>query len=401
MCKTILTYDCRCKVTTYEACEIYIKAVQRAQRKTGFWRSVFCFSPISISCPAPLGRYAVYTQCPSCQEKILQAELARRQASHRAARKRDEHIRQDQIAKDRMNAQASEPRRIHADDKKRSEAKKELRNRKLAYLCKACEAEGRRPDVHVRKANNYLCCSRGVDEFAAWEGAGYASPRNIAPIQPLFHTPQRSRPADIPAARASGSDTNAHKTAAKPKSTNTIRRDARNAADKYGWGYHRDSTALEPNLVRDFVHSSGADYTALPRPPPRAMPVYEQLHLDKDRWANAYAHTNHGRLPPQPDKPLPYRPLATAKLARKVAPKPLTTTNFRQPESSRRSRSQRGDVSPMTSPLRSAASFVSEINHTLDAEMETWQNLASPVMEPAHGASNGAPDWNNPWERRR
>jgi len=98
------------------------------------------------------------------------------------------------------------------------------------------------------------------------------------------------------------------------RTSTQIARDAGKEA-MIGYGWHndaRDSAALPPHLVSQFINISGTNTASLPSPTPRPATSSrvndDPTGINWDRWFAA-EQTNHGRLPPAPEEPLPQPPL--------------------------------------------------------------------------------------------
>jgi hypothetical protein len=360
MCMTIIEYECRHVERQYKPCRSYLKRVHRQEQKKGFWKSLFS-SRAPVGCIEPFGRRAIYSKCDNCLVK----EASKKWQAEQSIRRREERV-----------AQANKPVVQIREQTQRSRLEHDILNecrklKKLVYSCQACTSENRYVDERQRAANEGLCCARGIDEFEAMEKqketSGYANNKKAV------HS--RNNHTEIPRVAVRG-------TLPQAKDENTVKEDARTAADRYGWKYHRNSAELEPELVKAYINTSGIDPGALPPPKHEARPLYESLHLDEDRW-NRSEQTAHGRLPPRPDKPLPPLPFQTHKIARKPLPTPVMGS-LPRPTISSHSHSSRGQssrVSPAKPvPRLQDRKIISELGNDIDDELESWSDLVSPVL---------------------
>jgi len=172
------------------------------------------------------------------------------------------------------------------------------------------------------------------------------------------------------------------------KSREKLRSDARKAADGYGWDrQQKDSTYLEPNLIKQYINTPGADPRTIGSGPPIPEPLYEEPAIDWNQWIAA-KQGSHGRLPPgMPEGPLPIRPLKTrrGKTVPSISHKPVP---IRKPDGMRELRVD--PVSPLLSPMKSNPSPVSPSaiteelmsdldEHLVDA-MHSWTPI--PIAAP-------------------
>ena len=212
------------------------------------------------------------------------------------------------------------------------------------FFCSVCLAERRHElpmDAETRAANSGLCCARGIDEHEA--KYAYPSKRECADL-----VYQASRPEDLLAER-------------EMTYVEQARREATVARAKYRWRTaERDSAALDPELISEFIKAPGNNPYSLPpeentpqgplpgplqprkrlrrvkandfrtppvqqksskqhvhptlrkplslktepEPEPEPQSPIDPTFIDWTRW-NSAPQTPHGRLPPPPSSPLP------------------------------------------------------------------------------------------------
>lgn len=388
MCLTIIEYNCGHTEREHKPCREYFECVRTAKRNTGFWKSLF-YRPkaMSIICPAPPGRRAMYRNCPHCADIEAEKEAWKR-ADAADARKRWDARREEEAriarntwdtANEEMKAQIRRTREEHAKINQQREREKARMQAKLTFFCSACTAEERYVDAGAREANGGLCCARGIDEFPKWEKHGYAGVSFLTPA------PSRKRHTDIPRDGYSLSLGNSYTSVSKSNGTIKAKSKASAAAKGYGWKHsNRESAALEPHLVREYVNISGADASALPAPRSKALPLHQELLIDEEQWASAH-RTAHGRLPPVMNKPLPVLPLSTRQIPQNSLPNPKhthrtrtphyvnATRHFSSPQPSRRCKIP--DVSPLSQALPSSSSIISQLGHNIDDELRSWNGM--------------------------
>lgn len=189
MCLIVIEYDCRHTERHHKPCQTYVERVKSARRNAGFWKSLFSRSDTNkIQCPAPLGRRAIYRNCPHCADVEAENKVWKRAdaADARIGRKaQEEEIKKARrtwdAANEEMKAQVERTREEHAKIKQQRDREKARKQAKQAFFCSACTAERRYVDQRARDVNGGLCCARGIDEFPGWENHGYAGPSVTMP----------------------------------------------------------------------------------------------------------------------------------------------------------------------------------------------------------------------------
>jgi len=298
---------------------------EKEKKKQGFFKSLFSSSTPKSQKPhrASKGQSTIDGRCTACSK---------------AARNRQETI--DSMERPRfVQSRRYEARNPTEEERKRSHGKGTFR-------CTRCVAEGRYPSARNRQANGGLCCAYAIEEF---EGARGQAHRDISPYN--------ERPPVPPKGEHSLKRVPGNHHLQRGDSIRDARAAASAAARQYNWAQeNRDSAALEPHLVSEYISLSGTHRAALPVPR-RAEPLYEEPQIDWDRW-NAAPQTSHGRYPPAnpaPTSPLPVRPLRPGRRHpnphRICTPTPgrrLTPSPPRRPASR-----DIAEVSPPTSPYHS------------------------------------------------
>ncbi|KAF8854423.1 hypothetical protein BDZ45DRAFT_42964 [Acephala macrosclerotiorum] len=320
MCIAITSYLCYHRTEEHTPCSFFLRKLAQGQphpRPQSFLRTFFCGSSGSqkVHCTQKPGKNFIYSLCPKCLE---------RESSHRS--------RIDCTTRAHQEKLEAKARQVH--NKRESERMQERRRekKKEAFRCSMCTAERRRPDQMSRAANSGLCCARGIEEFDDLERAnGFRpSPSSRQTIA------ARPRPAPQPTREQRNPRLNYATSMEFAKAAGTV------AAREYGWGKsERDSVMPEPSLAAAYVNSSGANPGLFAPAPAEAQPLYYEPGINFESW-NQMQQTGHGRLPPQPEKPLPVPPLRTHKVARKEA-----GTNSNANSRRRREDTQ---VSPLSSP---------------------------------------------------
>lgn len=314
----------------------------RTQKKQGFFKSLFsssAASKTSKSCRTTQGRSTIQGFCSNC---LGRAAAERQETIHRMEQPR--YVQSSRF--ETQNPTEQERRRSHG---------------KGTFRCSRCTIEGRHPSARIRQANGGVCCDRGSIE---WKGPRGQAHRTVTPFISRRPVPPQAKPAlkRVPQ--------NHH--LRRQDSTQAARAQASAAAKRYNWTRNdRESAELNPSLVRDYVTLSGADHSRIPAAPrpvaaPRrqAEPLYEDPGIDLTRWAAA-PQTNHGRLPPPPDNPLPVRPLRPGRRGQSP-PRIRTPTPGRRltPEPLRPQPKDMAQVSPETSPTTYSTSPVSPLNNS-------------------------------------
>ncbi|PVH82839.1 hypothetical protein DL98DRAFT_586006 [Cadophora sp. DSE1049] len=421
MCQLLTTYHCaHYKLDTRHHCKEYQRRYKLAKRQQSY--GIFsCFFPsprIRIRCNGPADKRIVLDLCPDCKlaKVCADTQLEAKKAWEARESQNWEAIRNEQVAK-------------ATREKERA-----------SYLCELCISEGRWPDTRNRAANSGLCCARGLAEYADQNKTRIPRPQagssrrlverermkqdNLpVPQAGISRIPmQRERTREVqkpvpqpqagPSWKPAGTGQMKERRAPQPqgspsrkppqreqmrerrpqlrrvKSREKLRLDARKAAESYGWDrQQRDSTYLEPNLVKQYINTPGADPRTIGTGPPIPEPLYEEPAIDWNQWWAA-KQGPHGRLPPMPEGPLPIRPLMTRRgqTVPSIARKPVP---IRKPDGSRELRVN--PVSPLLSPMASNPSPVSPSarteellsdldEHLVDA-MHSWTLV--PIAAPA------------------
>jgi hypothetical protein len=343
MChETVTTYlQCLHTERQFTRCKDSYKQPRTEKKKQGFFKYLLSSNAPKNPKPhkASKGRSTIDGLCTACSK----AARSRQETLNRMERPRYVQSRRYEA----RNPTEEERRRLHG---------------KWTFRCTRCIAEGRHPSARNRQANGGLCCAYAIQE---WEGARGQAHRDI--------TPYNERPPVPPKDKHTLKRVPGNHHLRRGDSTRDARAAASAAARQYNWSQeNRDSAALEPHLVREYIALSGSDRAALPAPR-RAEPLYEEPQIDWDRW-NAAPQTSHGRYPPAnpaPDSPLPVRPLRpgrrhpspprirTPAPGRRLTPSPPTPASrdiaeVSPPTSPYRSQST-SPVSPMSTPRWSAA----------------------------------------------
>jgi hypothetical protein len=383
MCLIIINYDCGHFERDESKCHSYLRKLRRAKESQGFWKSLIRLSQPRITCSLPSGRKVMYRKCPLCIQKDLQTELSRRKDAGKAQRRAEAeakaHAEKVWIAEEEIREQIRRSRKEHEKLKERKEKERQRKEQKRSFFCSACTKEGRNIGIREREANGGCCCARGVEEFEAWEkGEGERCVGSSFELFIAYEPPLANIPRD-PTLNATS--TTRYRRQGKGKSDEAIRADARAAAERYGWGNTRDSSALEPEFVRQYVSTSGADARELPQPARRAMPVHQELLIDEHRWGSA-AQTAHGRLPPTPEKPLPVLPLRSQRVHRNPFSKLSDGTLPPLVVSSQAQKIKSSHSSPRhNARLVRSNRLISELGHGIDNELKSWKELGSPVEQ--------------------
>ncbi|KAH7413227.1 hypothetical protein BKA64DRAFT_637900 [Cadophora sp. MPI-SDFR-AT-0126] len=409
MCQLLTTFHCAHYILdTRHRCLEYQRLYKLAKRQQSHGL-LSCFFPsprIRVRCNAAPDKRIVLDLCPGCK-------VAKGRSDQEFIQKRATAVRESQKWEAIRNEQVA----------------KAMRERERAsYRCRLCISEGRRPDARNRAANSGLCCARGLAEYADQNRTRIPRPPTGSSRRPVererityerIPQPQtgisripkqreraREKPLSQPQAGPSRKPAEMVQMKKKPlpqlpappsrkpiqreqtwerrpelrrvKSREKLRSDATKAADSYGWDrQQRDSTYLEPSLVKQYINTPGADPRTIGTGPPVPEPHYEEPAIDWNQWWAA-KQGPHGRLPPMPEGPLPIRPLKTLREqnVRPLTRKPVPT---QKPNGSRDLRVE--PVSPLSSPITSDPSPVSPSART----EELLSDLDERLVDAMHG----------------
>jgi hypothetical protein len=186
------------------------------------------------------------------------------------------------------------------------------RSRRANFRCSTCTAENIDVPVYARRANNGLCCARGVDEYEGKFGV------HGMPAEIFLEAPTANNQPAGPSSKACRCY-NSGMTSFEVRDVATTASKRRAARD----------SMLDPELVREFINLPGSHIQYLPRPTSQPQryrfekrisriadtPVHDPTGINWRLWSHS-KQTAHGRYPPSPPPPdisLPHPPLRSTK----------------------------------------------------------------------------------------
>jgi hypothetical protein len=181
-----------------------------------------------------------------------------------------------------------------------TEIERRRSNMKWQWLCSRCYEEGRTVESWHRRPHGGPCCSRGVDEFDAWEQKeGFRSfDYDPSQLASQANRPRDASPPPLPPPKK-------HDLHLLPAKLN-----ASSAARNYGNSDSDQDSHISPELVRDLISMPGTDARSLLPPP-----YYDDAGIDSKRMKTQGRTQNASHLASSqpPTGPLPVKPLRTRK----------------------------------------------------------------------------------------
>jgi hypothetical protein len=294
MCITLQEYACGHQEIITQDC-LKVKNLKKIQSRNmskgrGLFNTLFCQKQkpegAEIICHAPAGLQSSRLPCPRCTPRPRTPEEVRQIAQWKIKQRK---------TRDRNVVGAG----VRVLDQ--SEIERRRSNMKWQWLCSRCYEEGRTVESWHRKPHGGPCCSRGVDEFDAWEQKeGFRSfDYDPSQLASQANRPRDASPPPLPPPKK-------HDLHLLPAKLN-----ASSAARNYGNSDSDQDSHISPELVRDFISMPGTDARSLLPPPyyDDAAGIDSKRRKTQGRTQNA----SHPASSQPPTGPLPVKPLRPQK----------------------------------------------------------------------------------------